>query len=188
MSICVLTQNKTLASMLRLEAKRRGFAEEGEPSIRFVDLDTAQMPATPNGIPTVLLSSTPTRVDTAALEDALGLLALPFSVEELGALLAGRDTRRGHESFRLVGNTLWLDGKQISLSGTEALLLELLHRHRARTVSEAELNAVLSESAAHTNTLAVYLYRLRRKLCTDGVQRIRTERGKGYRWIEYEKR
>ena len=188
MSICVLTQNATLAVMLRLEARRRGFAEEGEPSIRFVDLDTAQAPTAPDGIPTVLLSATPTQVDVTPWEDALGLLPLPFSAEELGAILAGRDTQRKRGSFRLVGNTLWLDGKQISLSDTEALLLELLYRHRARTVSEAELNAVLGESASRTNTLAVFLYRLRRKLCADGVQRIRTERGKGYRWIEYEKR
>jgi DNA-binding response OmpR family regulator len=31
--------------------------------------------------------------------------------------------------------------------------------------------------------VAVYLYRLRRKLEQDGVKRIRTVRGAGYRWI-----
>lgn len=188
MSIQILTQSSTLATMLHLEAKRRGFAAEGEPSVRFVDLDTDATPPCHDTIPTILLSADPTQADTSGWKNALGLLALPFSVTELDGLLSHRDADRKPEPFKLVGETLWLNGEQIILSGTEAALLELLYRHRARTVTEAELNAVLGESATRTNTLAVYLYRLRRKLCTDGVLRIRTERGKGYRWIEYEKR
>ena len=72
-------------------------------------------------------------------------------------------------------------GAKLVITGrTEATLLDLLYQNRGNTVTEAALAALLGDSAAHTNTLAVYLYRLRRKLCADGVNRILTVRGIGY--------
>ena len=77
-----------------------------------------------------------------------------------------------------------LRGEEVPLSDTERRLFDLLYDNRSRMVSDAELNAVLGDSASHTNTLSVYLYRLRRQLCADGVVRIRRSRGKGCQWIE----
>lgn len=188
MSIRVISKSKTLAAMLTLEARRQGFAEAGEPSILFVDLDTAQRPARPDGTPTVLLTCDPTQAEAMRDDTVLGVLSLPFSVREFGDILHRSGGKFQNTSLRLAGNTLWLEGERISLSATEAALLALLYKHRDRTVTEAELKTVLGEGAERANTLAVYMYRLRRKLCADGMQRIRTVRGEGYRWAEYEKR
>ena len=59
----------------------------------------------------------------------------------------------------------------------------LLYENRSRTVQTREIEAILGEQAEKSNAVAVYLYRLRRKLEQDGVTRIRTVRGVGYRWI-----
>ena len=183
MSIQILTENPVLATMLKLELKRQGRADD-RSALVFVDLDTVPLPRTASKGTLILLSSDAARL--AAYEDtAPGLLPLPLSVAELETLLDRLDNAAPQTPLRLEENALWLNGQHIALSATEAALIALLYRNRDRVVTEDELNAVLGESAARTNTLAVYLYRLRRKLCADGLTRIRTVRGQGYRWIEY---
>ena len=78
---------------------------------------------------------------------------------------------------------IWLSGRKLSFSATEQRVLHLLYENRERTVGVQEIESILGEQAEKSNAVAVYLYRLRRKLEQDGVTRIRTVRGAGYRWI-----
>jgi DNA-binding response OmpR family regulator len=80
-------------------------------------------------------------------------------------------------------DAFWLSGRKLSFSKTEQRVLDLLYENRVRTVDVREIEAILGDQAKNSNAVAVYLYRLRRKLEQDGVMRIRTERGVGYRWI-----
>ena len=180
MSIRVLTKNKTLAAMLRLEALRQGFSEESEPSILLADLDTVPAPADTGGAVAVLLSADPARLAPYEGHNVFAAMHLPFSVRELTEILHRYGTKSQKPTLLKSSDGFWLNGCKLKLSPTEAALLELLYEKRGQTVKEAELSALLGESAKRSNAAAVYLYRLRRKLCADGVNRIRTVHGLGY--------
>ena len=184
MSIRILTKDPMLKAMLLLEAKRQGFREEGEPSILLADLDTATLPADASGAFTVLLSADPAKLTALAQATPHALLSLPFSVRDFEDILHRYGGNVKKASLCREADCYRLNGKRVALSATESALLDLLYQHRDRTVSEAELTALLGDSATRTNTLAVYLYRLRRKLCADGVNRIRTVHGLGYRLLD----
>lgn len=185
MSITICTHDTDLARLLYLEARRQGFSANGEPSILFLDLDHFSTPADPPaGAVVIGLSKYPDSLSPARQKGVYALLSLPLSVTEMAEILY---RFRGYVTFDRVertDRTLRLNGKPIPLSATEWRLFDLLYEQRDRVVSDAELNAVLGDGAQHTNTLAVYLYRLRRKLSADGVTRLRRVRGKGYQWIE----
>ena len=183
MSIQIQVDDPALARMLLLEAKRHGFRESGGADILFVDLDHHPARLAKNGL-TVGLCTDPAALPHELHTDAIPLLTLPFSVVEFEKILyRSRDLCQNPRVERL-GTQVLLGGEVIPLSDTERRLFDLLYDSRPSTVSDAALNAVLGESATHTNTLSVYLYRLRRKLCADGVSRIRRLRGKGCQWIE----
>lgn len=184
MSIQVFTQNKRLAAMLLLEAKRQGFRSEGEPSLILLDLDTSALPKHAGDAPIIAFSSDPARLADCRDMGFGGLCPLPFSVKKFEEILHRSGGISKKPMLCLTDSGLWLSGRRIALSATEARLFELLYHNRHRMVTNAELNGVLGKSAQSTNTLSVYLYRLRRKLCTDGVLRIQTVRGKGCRLIE----
>ena len=184
MSIRILTQSKPLAAILRLEALRQGFREEGDPSILFVDLDTAALPSDTDGAFAVVLSADKSRLFGHGDSSPFFALSLPFSVREFEEILHRWRTKSKKSALQADAADVWLNGRRISLSPTERTLFELLYQNRHRTVSEAEVAALLGNSATHTNTPAVYLYRLRRKLCADGINRIKTVRRQAYRWID----
>ncbi|MBQ8341375.1 MAG: helix-turn-helix domain-containing protein, partial [Clostridia bacterium] len=179
MSIRVLTKNKSLAILLTLEAKRKGFCEESDPSILFVDLDTATPPRYAAGVPVVGLSADSQRLSDHEHSGFAALLRLPFSVKDFADILPRLRGKSQIDAPRCVDGILWLEGQRIPLCATEAALFDLLYRNRHRTVTLTELTDLLGDSAKHTNKVAVYLYRLRRKLSADGISRIRTVRGEG---------
>ena len=183
MSIQIQAEDPVLARMLLLEAKRHGFPESEGTDILFIDLDHFPPRPLKDGI-TVGISTDPDALPSELRTGRIPVLSLPFSVLEFEKILyRARDLRPKPLVERWNGKVL-LGGVEVPLSTTERRLFDLLYDSRPRTVSDAELNAVLGDSAAHTNTLSVYLYRLRRKLCADGVVRIRRWRGKGCQWIE----
>jgi two-component system OmpR family response regulator len=73
-----------------------------------------------------------------------------------------------------------LDGVPVKLTGHEFRVLAYLMHHRGRVVSQGELiEHIYAESADRdSNTLEVFIARLRRKL---GPSLIETVRGLGYR-------
>ena len=171
--------------MLVLEAKRCGL-EEAEPahaSVWLVDLDhPVPLPKEQGMALQIGLCERPQELKNATRAGLCALLSLPFSARELSALLHRRESAGAGELLR-EGEALWLSGKRLSFSKTEQRVLELLYENRARVVGAQEIEAILGEQAVKSNAVAVYLYRLRRKLEQDGVTRIRTVRGVGYRWI-----
>lgn len=182
--ITLLIKDSTLARMLYLEAKRQGFREEGDPSVIFVDLDHVTAPAAPPKRTTVVgICAAPEQLTDRQRQSVGAILSLPFSVTQLEQLLRHPPKERVNTPVREGQRLLW-GNKSIPLSATECKLFDLLYENRHRTVTEAELRAVLGDSADRTNTLAVYLYRLRRKLGAEGALCIRTVRGKGCRWVE----
>ena len=148
-------------------------------------LDLDHPAPVPKGIGAPLqigFSTHPETVKSNTRSGLYALLALPFSARELSAILHRRESASAGALLREDG-ALWLAGRKLSFSETEQKILGLLYENRARTVNVQEIEAILGEQAENSNAVAVYLYRLRRKLEQDGVIRIRTVRGVGYRWI-----
>ncbi len=73
-----------------------------------------------------------------------------------------------------------VDGRPVELTARELRILEYLMHRRGRIVSQGELmdHVYPMEEVRESNTIEVYVARLRRKL---GRERIRTIRGLGYR-------
>lgn len=122
-------------------------------------------------------------------------LAKPFVVEELLARIQAQIRRAsGLPSNRLVAGPLCLDtaarilhrhGQPVELTAYEYNTLEYLMRRAGRTVSKTELTEHLyaQDHDRDSNTIEVFLGRLRRKLDPDGdLQPIVTLRGQGYRF------
>ena len=184
MGILIITNDELLCRMLTLELKRQGIAEQGKLDLCLVDLDRHPLPLHHKGY-IIGLSRTPEQVDPPTIEKLTALLSLPFSARALQSVLM-QLPHPHKDTIEITGHTLRLNGSVIHLSDTETALLRLLYDNRHRAVTNEELNALLGDSATHTNTLAVFMHRLRRKLSQDGVQRIKTLRQKGYQWIENE--
>jgi len=114
----------------------------------------------------------------------------PFRIEELLARLRALLRRAsGHltPELRAGGVTLdprrarvTLDGAPVKLTSHEFRVLSYLMHHRGRVVSQAELNEHIyaQDFDRDSNTVEVFIARLRRKL---GVSLIETVRGLGYR-------
>ena len=185
MSVAVFSADALLARMLLLEARRCGLAEALPEQARvwLIDLDHPQPLPKKSAMPLCIgFSSRPEAVESATRSELYALLPLPLCAKRLGALLFGRDTPTADTLLR-EGGQLFLGGKRLCFSKTEQSVLSLLYENRHRAVTANELAAAIGESAVNSNAAAVYLYRLRRKLEADGIMRIRTVRGVGYRWI-----
>ena len=185
MSVAVFSADAVLLQMLLLEALRGGLQEAAPEHARvwLVDLDHPTTLPKGEGAPVRIgFSAHPENVDNTTRSGLYALLELPFSARELSAILHRRDGAPQGALLR-EGEALWLKGTRLSFSATEQKILDLLYENRTRTVSVQEIEAILGEQAEKSNAVAVYLYRLRRKLEQDGMMRIRTVRGAGYRWI-----
>ncbi|MCU0464664.1 MAG: response regulator transcription factor [Anaerolineae bacterium] len=88
-----------------------------------------------------------------------------------------------HLQIDFAHNRVVLDGKSISLTPTESILLHVLLRNAGRVVENRMLIArVWPDEDVFEDTLRVHMHRLRRKLEADShhPHYIRTERGVGY--------
>ena len=107
-------------------------------------------------------------------------LAKPFEMEELLARLRAVLRRSaGHASATLSLGALSLDTRACRVTAHEYRLLAYLVHHRDRVVSRTELTEHLyaQDFDRDSNTLDVFIARLRRKL---GAETIRTVRGLGF--------
>jgi len=114
----------------------------------------------------------------------------PFRTEEVLARLRGLIRRStGHTSVELRAGALALDprlprvtvdGAEVKLTSHELRVLSYLMHHRGRVVSQAELTEHIyaQDFDRDSNTVEVFIARLRRKL---GASSIETVRGLGYR-------
>jgi two-component system OmpR family response regulator len=117
-------------------------------------------------------------------------LAKPFRIEEVLARLRGlirRASGQPHQLLRCGGVTLdprlarvTRDGVPIRLTGHEFRVLSYLMHHRDRVVPQGELTEHIyaQDFDRDSNTVEVFVARLRRKL---GASVIETVRGLGYR-------
>jgi len=117
-------------------------------------------------------------------------MSKPFRVEELLARLralirraSGQVTpelRCGAVALDPRAAKVTLDGAPVKLTGHEFRVLSYLMHHRGRVVSQSELTEhIYAQSADRdSNTVEVFIARLRRKL---GASLIETVRGLGYR-------
>lgn len=120
-------------------------------------------------------------------------VAKPFRIEEVLARLRALIRRASGElrpelrcgplvvEPRLARVTL--DGVPVKLTGHEYRVLAYLMHHRGRVVSQAELTEHIYAQTfdRDSNTVEVFIARLRRKL---GAATIETQRGLGYRMVE----
>lgn len=116
-------------------------------------------------------------------------LVKPFNLDELLARLRALIRRTSGEASSVInlesvtietaGKTISKDGKTVSLTAREYVLLEYLALNRGRVVSRAELYEHLFDSEEDTlsNLLDVHVSNLRKKL---GAELIATRRGLGY--------
>jgi two-component system OmpR family response regulator len=117
-------------------------------------------------------------------------VAKPFRIEEVLARLRALIRRAsGHLTPELRAGSVALDPRQsrvtldgapVKLTGHEFRVLSYLMHHRGRVVSQAELTEHIyaQDFDRDSNTVEVFIARLRRKL---GVSFIETVRGLGYR-------
>ena len=117
-------------------------------------------------------------------------MAKPFRLEELLARLRGvirRAAGQATPSLQSGGvcldprmSRVTLDGAPVKLTSHEFRVLSYLMHHRGRVVSQGELTEHIYSQAfdRDSNTVEVFIARLRRKL---GASFIETVRGLGYR-------
>lgn len=117
-------------------------------------------------------------------------LSKPFQMAELIARVRALIRRAsGHGSAELTcgpvaldtrANRVTLDGAPVSLSAQEYRVLAYLMHHQGRAVSRAELSehVYAQDLDRDSNTIEVFVRRLRKKL---GREVIQTDRGLGYR-------
>jgi len=117
-------------------------------------------------------------------------VAKPFRVEEVLARLRAlirrasgqvtSDIRCGPIALDTRAARVTLNGNPVKLTSHEFRVLSYLMHHRGRVVSQAELNEhIYAQNADRdSNTVEVFIGRLRRKL---GASSIETMRGLGYR-------
>lgn len=126
------------------------------------------------------------------------LLTVPYSYPELRARLAALLRRRpvtpaararvriGSLELDAVARQVWLDGRQVSLSGREFALLRLLASDPERVFTREELlRSVWGwDESSRTRTVDTHACRLRRKLDRYGDRFVVNVWGVGYRLID----
>jgi len=119
-------------------------------------------------------------------------LAKPFHMEELLARLRALLRRLGeHASAQWQCGPIWLDtrqarvlvdGQPLTLTSHEFKLLSLLMQRKGQVLSRTELSEHIypHDSDRDSNTIEVFVGRLRKKLPPDSIE---TVRGLGYRLV-----
>ncbi len=182
MSFAVLSADAITARMLSLEAKRCGFCEESALQARVLLIDLVhpvKCPVRSDAPMKIAFCEAPSHLDMTKKSQYHAVLALPFCATELSALLRGKLSALVFPKETFSSSF----GKSPHFSQVEQALLIRLQENRDRVVTVEELSTIIGQSAENSNAVAVYLYRLRRKLEADGQRRIRTVRGVGYRWL-----
>jgi two-component system, OmpR family, response regulator len=116
-------------------------------------------------------------------------LVKPFHMAELSARVralirrhagrAGSNFERGDFSFDLRTNQAKVGGVPVTLTAQEVMVMAYLITNAGRLISRTELSehVYAYDGSRDSNTIAVFVTRLRKKL---GADLIRTERGRGY--------
>ena len=118
-------------------------------------------------------------------------LTKPFRLSELEARVralirrahanASSDLIHGRLRLDMAGRRLFLDGQPVDLSQRELAVLELLLLRESKVVTKQQITDHLYgwEDVSSSNTVEVFIHRLRRKLESSGMT-ITTVRGMGY--------
>ena len=177
--IAILTTDPILARMLTLEAERGEFSltSPEEATLWLLDLDHPPRPL-PKGCGAYVIGFTAEGENTPQTDH---VLPLPYPTKELQHILKSYFAPREDLAPRHLPGIALIGERRVQLSPAEEKLFSLLLEKRGQTVPLEALLAALPESHAKTNVLQVHMYRLRRKLSTDGISYIRAVRGVGYR-------
>ncbi len=147
----------------------------------------------------VLMLSARTRIDdrVSALDSgADDYLVKPFDLRELEARIRALVRRQGEDragviefadlSFDPAACRLEIDGAPVALTRREFTLLEIMLSNRGRVIPKErilERMYAFDSEQVGTNTVELYIARLRRKLQPSSVA-IRTLRGLGYQLVD----
>ncbi len=146
------------------------------------------------GMPVLILTARDRWSDKVAGFDAGAddYLAKPFRVEELLARLRALIRRAGGHASPVIecgpveidtrAGRVTLDGKPVKLTGQEYRLLAFMAHNLGKVMSRTELTEHLYDQDfdLDSNTIEVFIGRLRRKLGNDVIE---TVRGLGYRMV-----
>ncbi len=110
----------------------------------------------------------------------------PFSMRELEARIIAQIRRVDRVLFDLDNKSIIYRSKSISLSQSEFDLFFILYKNKNQSISSAELYAAMKNGQKdESNTVAVYVRRLRRKFedFDKSFGAIETVRNEGYKWV-----
>jgi two-component system alkaline phosphatase synthesis response regulator PhoP len=147
----------------------------------------------------------PDVITQALLEGADDFMVKPFSAREMLTRIKSlirrcqikkekQSTKRitlsfGPLSFENIRRDLFVDGKAISLTRTEFVILQYLIEHQGHAISKEELLSELwnDDNPVGEDNLKVHIYSLRKKLKDppDRPRFIETLRGIGYRFKDH---
>lgn len=162
----------------------------GLPGLSGLELLT-RLRESGNDLPVLILTARDTVDDRVKGLDsgADDYLTKPFDLEELAARLRALIRRRGgraaprirHGELELdpAAHTVTVAGEAVELSSREFALLHLLLEHRGEVLTRSRLEEALYgwDMEVESNTLEVYVHRLRRKFSPNLIE---TVRGVGY--------
>jgi two-component system OmpR family response regulator len=146
-----------------------------------------------NGVPVMMLTVRDAPEDRVGGLDlgADDYLTKPFNLPELEARVralirrshanASPDLQHGPLRLDMAGRRLFCREQAVDLSARELAVIELLLLKEGRVVTKQQITEHLYgwEEVSTSNAVEVFIYRLRRKLESSGVD-IRTVRGMGY--------
>jgi two-component system, OmpR family, response regulator len=144
-------------------------------------------------VPVIVLTARDSPEDRVAGLDlgADDYITKPFQLAELEArvralirrahAIASSEIVHGPIRLDMAGRRLYCNGQPLELSGRELAVIELLLLREGRVVTKQHIIEHLygTEEFANSNAVEVFIYRLRRKLETSGLD-IKTVRGMGY--------
>jgi two-component system OmpR family response regulator len=146
-----------------------------------------------SGVPVIVITVRDAVEDRVRMLDmgADDYLCKPFQLSELEARVRALVRRshgeatsqvvHGRLTLDIAGRRLYADGRPVELSMRELEVMELLLLKEGRIVTKQQIIDHLYgwEEGADSNTVAVFIYRLRKRFEPYGVN-IRTVRGMGY--------